>query len=190
MREFSISEGKNSLVEGKMKMPYYNAELGVLSKEPGDILEETTKKGMQPPLGIQGLSHQVSRLADPSSNLFPCVFGSINAEKFAFSASNFKGKLAESFVLQQLGSIFQCRDGHDKHSVGALVGGFGKAAENHQSSGRLTVGTLDVIVDLQQLLCGIVNLMGTQFDFNGIPASVRQFQDGIDFIVVIVLIMI
>lgn len=52
--EFSISEGKNSLVEGKMKMPYYNAELGVLSKEPGDILEETTKKRNAAPFRYSG----------------------------------------------------------------------------------------------------------------------------------------
>ena len=70
------------------------------------------------------------------------------------------------------GSGFQCRSGHDKHSIGTLVGGFGKSAENHQPSGRMTIGALDVMVDLHQLLCGIVNLMGAQFDFYGIPTAV------------------
>ena len=58
-------------------------------------------------------------------------------------------------------------------------------------SGRFSLGVCcDLFLNEQEIFGGCVDLIGTQLDLKSTPLAVRQFDDGIDFSAVIILIVI
>ena len=84
-------------------------------------------------------------------------------------------------------SRFQSSQRKDKDTVWTTIGGSRFANHHRKRSGRIV---LELRGDLYQIGGGIIGLGWIELDFNGVPCAVRKLDDGVDFMVGIVLIMV